>query len=305
METAGKLAGLESFAAVVQHGGFSRAAEALGVSKSTISKQVTRLEQRLGVKLLSRTTRAVNLTSAGAAFHARVSELVVAADAAAREVTEQQVVPQGLLRVTAPAAFGHRYLGPVVTQFLCAYRDVELELDLSDRAIDIAREGFDVAIRVGPTGDDTLVSRTICSARVAVVGAPSYFERMGTPRRPEDLSKHECLLYTYQALGDRWAFQRKGAPFTVGVRGRLRSTSAETLTEAARAGVGLAMLPHFFIEDDVAAGRMREVLTSFAPPPSPVRALYKHRGYLPAAARAFIDLAAEILAARAVDGRPG
>jgi DNA-binding transcriptional LysR family regulator len=296
METSGKLAGLEAFAAVVEHGGFSRAAEALGVSKSTISKQVSRLEARLGVSLFNRSTRAVHLTGAGAAFHARVGELVVAADEAAKEVAEQQIVPQGLLRVTAPATFGHRYLGPVVTEFLCAHRKVELDLDLSDRVVDLAREGYDLAIRVGPSVDDSLVSRTICTSRVAVVGASAYFDRAGTPRRPEDLRKHECLLYTHQALGDRWSFQRKGQAFTVPVRGRLRTTSGDTLAIAARAGLGLAMMPHFLVEDDVASGALTEVLTRFAPQPAPVRVLYPQRRYLPAAARAFIALATQVLA---------
>lgn len=298
METADRLAGLDAFAAVVEKGSFSAAADALGVAKSTVSKHVRRLEKRLGAQLLHRTTRQVRPTEAGAAYYDRIAGLLDAADEAAAAVARLQLEPRGKLRVSAPMSFGHRYVVPMVVRFAAAYPDVELDLDLSDRRVDLVREGFDLAVRIGPLADSSLRARKLCDTRNRVVGAPTYFARRGTPRRPRDLEAHACLRYAYQVSGARWRFRRGDRRVDVAVTGPLRSTSGDALRDAAIAGIGVALLPDFLVDDAIAGGDLVAVLDESCLAPGAVHAVFPHRAHVPAAQRAFLDMLADALAAK-------
>jgi DNA-binding transcriptional LysR family regulator len=283
-----RLAGIAELVAVVDAGGFTAAARTLGVAKSTLSKKVRRLEDRLGVRLLSRTTRSVELTPAGATFYDRVAGLVDAAAEAAAEVAELSQEPRGTVRVSAPMSFGTRFVVPAVNDFLRRYPAVELQLDLSDRRVDLVREGYDIAIRVGPLGDSSLIARRLCATASRVVGAPSYFAARGRPDRPGDLVDHDGLLYSYQQPGTRWRFRDRGRAVDVAVPGRLVANNGDALADAAAAGLGVALLPDFIVDPYIESGALIAVLDRYCPPPGAVHALYPHRDYRPAAERLFL-----------------
>lgn len=283
---------IRSFVAVAEAGGFGRAGRRLGLSKSIVSRRIARLEADLGIRLLSRTTRGISVTEAGIEFKAR-SERILAELAEAREaVASQAGGVTGRLRVSMPLTFGIRHVAPLLGELALMHPGLELEVEASDRHVDLIGERFDVAIRIGSLKDSSLVARRIAHVRTAVLGSHDYFARKGRPQTPHDLTGHDCLLYTGTALPD-WTFRVGKRWVDIRPAGRLRSDSGETLLHWASAGLGLAVLPTFIAGEAIRSGALEHILPDY---PMPERGLYVVRppgAYVPGKVRVLIDLLAE------------
>lgn len=284
-----RLDGLEVFVAVVDNEGFTAAAGELDVSKSYVSKQISRLEDRLGVRLLNRTTRQVTATAAGEAFYDRCAQILEDLEAAERAVTQLQTSPRGTLRVSLPMSFGLNYVAPIIGGFLEDYPELELDLDFSDRQVDIVDEGYDMVIRIGNLKDSSLIARKLAPTQRFVCGSPAYFEEHGVPRHPRDLRDHECLLYSYKTHGPSWRFDGPDGEVLVRVSGRIRSNNGSALVHAAVSGLGLTLSPDFIAADAIRSGDLQPVLEDWIDSKMDVWALYPHRRYLSAKVRLFVD----------------
>jgi len=282
-------AGMRAFHAVVESGGFAAAAAKLGISRALVSKRVAALEQELGARLLSRTTRRVALTEAGAAFHRRGAELLGGFDQARAELSELQEEPTGTLKVNAPMSFGTRYLAPMLGGFLAACPGVGLQLVLNDRFVDLLEEGFDVAIRIGALRDSSLIARKLAPTRNLLCAAPDYLARHGTPRRPSDLADHRCLHYGYLSSGTRWRFTGPRGPAHVTVRPVMTANNGDVLARAAADGQGIVLGPDFIVADDLAAGRLVPLLRAFRPSENAIHAVWPAGAAPTAKLRRFID----------------
>lgn len=277
------------FATVVEQRSFTAAARALGVSKSAVSKQIARLEDRLGARLLNRTTRKLSLTEVGVAFYERCARIVEEADAADDEVGSLAAAPRGRLRVNAPMTFGTMHLGPAMAGFMRDYPEVDIDLHLDDRFIDLVAEGFDVAVRITSLADSSLIARRVAPSRHAICASPDYLARHGTPRRPEDLRDHECLGYTYRNDGATWTIDGADGPVNVSISGRLCANNGEVLRDAAIAGAGLFISPVFIVGDALRNGQLVEVLSEHVPQTHGIYAVYPHRRHVSPKVRAFVD----------------
>lgn len=285
-----RLTGMAVFTAVVDEGGFTAAARRLGLSKSTVSKQVRALEDRLGAQLLVRTTRKLGLTEVGAAFYERAGRILAEAEAAEAAVSRLHDSPRGVLRVTAPVYFGQSHLAAILPEYLARWPEVKIELSLDDRFVDLVEEGFDLAVRIAQLEDSSLVARKLAPTRLRVVAAPAYLERRGRPETPEDLAGHDCLLYAYQPTGDVWPLVGPdGAETAVKVQGPLRSNSGDALHAAAKAGLGLALLPDFIVASAVRAGELVCVLDGWHGRVTAVYAVYPPARHLSPKVRTFVD----------------
>ncbi|MGF1528190.1 MAG: LysR substrate-binding domain-containing protein [Candidatus Competibacterales bacterium] len=284
-----RLTSMQVFVQVAERGSFAAAAERLEMSRAMVTKHIMALEQGLGVRLLNRTTRRLNLTEAGQIYLERSLQILADLDETERVVGNLTAVPQGMLRVNAPMSFGVRHVAPAVTSFLERYPDVRVDVALNDRVVDLVEEGFDVAIRIGRLMDSALVTRRLASARLVLCAAPSYLTQRGTPRTPGDLVHHECLNYSYFSGGDEWPFAGPTGPLAVRVSGRLRVNNADALLTAALAGAGITLQPDFVVNDAIARGELRPLLADHRPPSLGVFAVYPHRRHLSAKVRCFTD----------------
>lgn len=288
------LADIAVFVRVVEHGSFTAAAEALELSKAAVSKAVTRLEQRLGARLLHRTTRRLALTEAGEALHGRGAAALAELVEAENDVAQLTGAPRGLLRISAPTYFGSVRLAPALKDFRARYPDVTLDLHLDDRLVDLVRERFDVAVRIAPSLDPSLVARKLTVCPLIVVAAPSYLRRHGVPRVPADLAAHEGLGYSLARMPNRWRMREpRGRWVEVSMKSTLRSNNDFVLRQAAVDGLGLAMFPDFFVERELADGRLVPVLDACHMPELNVSAVYASRRNMPPKLRVFIDFLVE------------
>jgi len=288
-----------TYAKVVELGSFVRAAERLDVSTSAVSRQVADLEAHLEVRLLNRTTRRLSLTEAGQAFYERCVQLLADMEEAESSVRSTTAAPKGTLRLTCGVTFGIRYLAPAISDFHARYPEVVFDLDLSDRTVDLVEEGFDVAIRIGGSGSQALVSRRVGTTQRVCCAAPSYLERHPAPNSPEELVHHTCLTYTYVPAPDEWTFQaRSGEKHMVRVATRHRANNGRLLAELAVAGLGVVYEPDFILAPEVRAGRLVRLLPEYEPLQSPVAAVYPSRRHLSAKVRAFVDFIASRFATR-------
>lgn len=275
---------MQLFVKVVETGSFTAAGRELGLPKSSVSRQIARLEERLGVRLLHRTTRVLRPTEAGLAYYEQCTRILAEVAEAEAALVRSQVEPSGRLSVTAPLSFGYRFMGTLVAGFLKAHPKVELLLSLSDRKMDLIEDGFDVAIRIGVLDDSSLVARKLGPASMVVAASPSYLARHGVPQTPEDLRDHSCLLYAYGPSS--WRFREDVA---VAVKGPLVSNNGDILAAAAVEGLGLVLGPRFIVENELAAGRLVSVLEPYVPMGSGIWALYPANRFLSAKVRAFVD----------------
>ncbi len=255
------------FARVSETGSFVRAAEELGLSKATVSKMMARLERRLGVPLMQRTSRRLSLTEAGRRSSAIARRLLADAQALEAAAMAEAATPQGLVRLAAPMSFGLAYLAPVLPEFLAAHPLVSVDLRLSDAMEDLIGGRFDAALRIADLADSTLRVRRLCRVRRVLAGAPAYFARHGRPEHPRDLSGHACLGYANLPEPDRWRFvHASGEEAAVVPAGPLVANNADALGPALRAGLGLAVQPEFVVWEDLLAGRLETVLAEWSAP---------------------------------------
>lgn len=290
-----RFSGLETFVAVVEEGSFTAAAGVLGVSKSYVSKQVTALEDRLGARLMNRTTRSLSLTSAGRAFFERCKQILAEVDEAERAVTQLQTEPRGLLRASVPVTFGVRWLSPIVAEFLALHEELEIDLHFSDRKVDLVDEGYDLVIRIGVLDDSSFAFKVIAPVQTLCCVTPDYLAAHGPIESPEDLIPEDCLPYVYQSAM-AWHFERDGVERHVRVRGRLRANNGEALAEACARGQGVALLPDFIAAPYLREGAIVPVLHDWIDNDRrAVSALYPHSRHLSAKVRQFVDFVADRL----------
>ncbi|MBK0055211.1 LysR family transcriptional regulator [Stenotrophomonas sp. S39] len=277
------------FVAVVERNGFSAAAQALDMSTAGVTRQVAALEKRLSTRLLHRTTRRVSPTSAGAAYYAQCVRLLAEFDALEASIGAQALEPSGMLRINAPVSWGIARLGPLLAGYRQRFPQVELDLALSDRLVDMVEEGYDVAIRITREPSPALIARRLGQARITLCAAPSYLAARGTPRTPQDLEQHDCLGYSYWASGNQWPLQGPGGETRVTVNSILQANNGDVLREAAIAGMGVILQPDFLLEDALADGRLVRLLPEWDVPAIGIFAVYTSRSHLAPKVRSFID----------------
>jgi len=283
------LAAMAVFVRVVDAGGFSRAAESLGISKSAVSKQVARLEDRFGTRLLNRTTRRLSLTEAGERVLDRSRRAIAEFEAAEAEVGAQRDTPSGQLRVSVGVSFGQTVLARELAGFLADCPDLSVDMVLNDRRVDLVEEGYDVALRIGVLRDSSMMARRIAPIRSLSAAAPAYLARRGRPALPADLTGHDCLGYSYVNGGTVWSFETPTGPHRHRFAPRLLSNNGSALAQAAIAGLGIVQMPEFIIGDAVTDGRLEEILEAFRPPEIALYAVYPSGRPLAAKVRSFID----------------
>ncbi|MFT7664912.1 MAG: DNA-binding transcriptional LysR family regulator [Planctomycetota bacterium] len=276
------------FAQVVDEGSFTAAARSLDLPKSTVSRRVSRLEGQLGLQLLRRTTRQLNLTDAGRAFYAeaaRAGEALLAAEQAATSVLDE---PRGTLRVTAPAELGTRTFG-ILLAFNRAYPDLHLDLNLSNQYVDLVEQGYDVALRGGRPPEGTLTGRALVASHIHIVASPEYLKRRGTPKRVSDVAKHDCILFPSWVSGSAWSMTGTRGKVRVPVNGRLTINNLDGVRHAAIEGCGLALLPSGHCETDLEQGALVRVLPGYNRASSGVWIVYPRTRFMSAKVRAFVD----------------
>jgi DNA-binding transcriptional LysR family regulator len=285
------------FAQVVDSRSFSAAAVRLGLSKSAISKQIAKLEDRLGARLLNRTTRTLSPTDAGQDFYEHCVRVAREVEDAERAISHLSTEPRGLLRLNAPASFGRDYIAPLVPEMLERWPELRIEAIFDDHFVDVVAQGFDLVIRITKLQDSSLVARRLAPCRRLVCAAPAYLERHGVPKTPADLAQHDCVLYSYAADQGEWQFiGPDGRLEAVRVDGRLRVNSAEVMIAALRAGLVLALAPDFIVGPDIAAGRLVPLLTEFENPFGAIYAVWPHNRNLSPKVRAVVDFLVECFA---------
>ncbi|MDC0713251.1 LysR family transcriptional regulator [Stigmatella sp. ncwal1] len=281
-----------AFMAVVDAGSFVAGGQALGLTRSAAGKAVARLEDRLGARLLNRTTRTLSLTDEGRVLYERGLQVLAAVDDAEASVAGPAGIPRGLLRLTLPDAFGRLMVLPLLEKFLAAWPDVQIEASFTDRQADIIEEGFDLAVRIGGMSADTrLVSRVVARYKALLCAAPSYLAARGEPLDVDALASHDCLIFSSRTRRQSWRFRSDdGSWVKAQGRSRLVMDSGEAIRDAAVAGLGIAFLPDFLVAGDVAAGRLQQVLPHLDAGDVEILAIYPTRRLLEPRVRRFIDL---------------
>ena len=287
---------MRAFVVTVGENGFAAAARAMDVPRSKVSKQIQELEDAIGVQLLQRTTRSLHLTEAGAEYYDAAREVLASLDEAEQRARDGIGELRGVLRVNAPMSFGLRRLGRLVPLFHQLHPNIELQLVLSDQQVDPVRGGFDVTIRIASLPDSSMVARLLAPAPRIMVAAPAYLARAGVPQVPRDLSQHQCLNYGYLQSGVSLQLSNGKDTQRVTVTGPLHANNCDLLAQAAEAGMGIALLPNFIVEDALAAGRLVPVLCEWQAPPITINAVYPSARRVPQKTRAFIDFLVEQLA---------
>lgn len=288
-----RLRAFEVFTTVVSRGGFARAGDALETSPANITRYVNELEAYLGARLLNRTSRRLSLTEAGEALYERaraiLEEIAEAEAAASANVAE----PQGRLRINAPLSFGVLHLAPLWPKFMALYPRVELDIDLSDRVVDLVEEGYDLAIRISRGGSQAHVARKLATSRNIICASPDYLKARGTPATPDDLTAHRCLAYSYTAMAEDWRLtDAQGREATVRMRPVMYSNNGDTARAAALAGQGVIWQPTFIVGEDLRAGRLVRVLPDWSLPDIDILAVYPTRRHLSAKVRLMVDFLA-------------
>ena len=286
---------MRAFTAVVEAGSFVRAAELLEVSKAGVSRLVSELETRLGLRLLQRTTRKLSLTAEGEVFFHRCTELLQAIEDAEGEVTARGGEAVGMVRVNVPVSFGMTYLAPLWPLFMELHPHVVLDVTLSDRVVDLVDEACDLAVRIASLPNSTLVSRKLASTRLTLCASPEYLRRHGAPAHPLELSQHTVIAYTLLSMGDQWQFEGEEGPVTVKVKPRMRSNSGDTCCIAAVSGQGLVLEPTFLVGPYLRSGELVEVMPQYRSVDLGVYAVYPTRKYVPPKVRALIEFLAQSL----------
>lgn len=283
-----QLEDMQIFVSTVDAGSFTAAADKLGLSKQFISRRIMGLEERLGGRLLIRTTRKLSVTDTGRAYYERALKIIDEVNDAEQLVSSENISPRGTLRISAPVSFGTLHLGPAIARFMTQCPDVAVELDLNDRFVDIVGESYDMAIRIGHLADSSLVARHIAPAQLVACASPAYLKARGKPKTPHDLKDHDCLLYGH-GRSVEWVFAEKGKPLRIAVKGRMRANNGELACAAAIEGLGIALLPTFIVGEALRAKKLVTLLDAWAPPPLNIYAVYPQHRQSSLAVKAFTD----------------
>ena len=282
------------FVQVVNSGSFTVAAERLNLSKSVVSKYVTRLEEHLGARLLNRTTRKLSLTEVGQVFYARSRRALEEIDDASAEVSRLQTAPRGTLRVNTPMSFGILHVAPLIAEFQSRYPDLTVDMSLDDRKLDLVEEGYDLAVRITNLNDSSLVARRLAPCRHVICAAPEYLAQRGTPVTPDELTAHNIVSYRYQASALKWDFQTPAQDtISVTVTGSTQMNNSLAIRAALLGGLGIARIPTFIVGDDLRDGKLVAVLGDFPTLDIAIYLVYPHRQNLPPKVRAFVDFLVE------------
>jgi DNA-binding transcriptional LysR family regulator len=286
--------GLAIFAKVVELRSFAAAASDLAVSKATVSKAVSRLEQRLGARLFNRTSRRLALTDAGQKLAGRAERLLADGEAVENEALAQSVSPRGLVRLAVPMTFGVKSVAPILPEFLRAYPDVAIDLHLSDAMVDLIGDGFDAGLRIARLPDSSLIARRLCPVARHTVAAPSYLKRHGRPTHPMQLAQHKCFGYAYMPTPDVWHYRNaSGEQASVRPAGQLRVNNGEALMPAVAAGLGIADLPDFIVNDAIESGQVEVILKGWKQPEGAVHLVTPPGGPRPARVEVLADFLAK------------
>lgn len=286
---------LKIFVTVVDSASFSAAANVLGTTVAAVSRRVKALEQRLGTRLLNRTTRRISLTEAGEVYFEQVRRTLADLQMAEERLAELALEPRGQLRLTAPMSFGVRRLAPAMAEFARGHPELRIQVQLDDRVIDIVEQGLDLALRIGYPRESSLVSRPIASVQRYICASPDYLEAHGTPLEPTDLLHHACLHYSNLSVREEWTLTGLDGPQPIEVQGGLCSNNGDVLCEAAVQGLGIVLLPDFIVEHALGVGRLRRVLEGYEPPPFILYGLYPSRQLVPRKVRLFMEFLSETL----------
>ena len=283
---------ISAFAAVADARSFTQGARRLGVSSAQVSKLVARLENRLGARLLNRTTRDVSLTDTGRAYLERAKSVLEDFEALEGSVRDQSG-PRGLLKISAPFSFGASQLTPALLDFAAAYPEVSLDVSATDRMVNLVEEGFDVAVRIGQLADSSVIARKLAAVRLVTCASLEYLARAGTPASPHDLAQHEAIIDTNARDPMVWTYGGPTDQHEVRVHGRLRFGGADACVAAGRRGLGVVRTPAFAATEDLRAGRLVPLLCAWEPSVIYVHAVYPHARHLAAKVRAFVDFLAD------------
>lgn len=294
-----KLTGMQTFVKVVELGSFTRAAEALGQSRTMATMHVARLEEGLGVRLLNRTTRRLSLTEPGTAYYERCSALLAEIESLEQSLEAMTERPRGVVKLSAPVSFGAHHLAPPLAEYLARYPEVRLDVNLNDRTVDLVEEGYDLAIRIGRLGDSSLVARRIATTRMLVCTSPAYLERRGAPVTPADLASHDCLGYTYSGSGGVWTFDGPRGTEEVRVRAETVANNGDLLSVLAARGHGIVLMPAFMAPAHLETGALVEVLPGYTAGELGIFAVYPSRKYLSAKVRTLVEYLIEYFSTRA------
>jgi DNA-binding transcriptional LysR family regulator len=290
-------ASMKMYVAVVDGGSFAAAADKLGISRAMASKQIQKLEEHLGTRLLNRTTRRLSLTETGRAFYERSAQILGDLEEAEQIAGQMTRTPQGVLRMTIPLSYGQHRLAAIIGNYSQAYPQVQLDISLSDRKIDLIEDGLDLAIRIGAMPQSDLIARKIGAVRSVICAAPGYLARHGVPQSPADLVRHACLGYTLTGGGGDWRLEGAEGQLTIPISGAIKADNGDILRLAALSGAGLLFQPHFIVDDDIAAGRLLRVLPEWQSAEYGVYAVYPSRKHLSAKVRTFVDYLVDALQA--------
>ncbi len=280
---------MRAFAAVAEAGSFAKAADVLVTSKTAISRQVAELENRLGVRLLNRTTRRVSLTEEGERFHSRCRTLLSDVDEAETEISVRNVSAAGALRLSAPRSFGIRHLAPLWGEFLSLHPRVTLDVVLGERAVDLVEDGFDLAVRIAAQPEPGLTGRRLATTRLHACATPLYLDQHGLPRTPDDLPRHRLISHCHPAGGEDWVFDGPQGRAVLKLHPCMQANSAETCRAAALAHVGIALLPGYMVAEDLQSGRLIALLPGYRTPESGVYAVYPACKHVAPKVQALVD----------------
>jgi DNA-binding transcriptional LysR family regulator len=299
-----RMTSIATFVKIAEAGGFAAAARKLGVSPSTVTTQIQDLEDRLGVRLLNRSTRKVSLTDIGKAYYERCMHILADMDEADSAIQATHAKPSGVFHLNVSISIPF-FVAPVIAEFTSLYPDVEVNMMMSDHMVDLVEEGIDLAITTLPVPSSNLVMRRVGSVRLVVYGSPDYFARRSLPREPGDLANHNCLKYAFSSWGSEWRFKSPEGLRAIHISGNMETNSVNALKQAAVLGQGLILVPDYLVADEVKAGRLMPVLTEYCSPELPINAVYPHRQHLSTNVRSFLDLVSKHAHGAGQDSAPG
>lgn len=283
------------FTKVVETKSFTGAADALGLPKSTVSRKLAQLEERLGVRLVQRTTRKLALTEIGEAYYERCSRIVADVMSAEQLVTDMQATPRGRLRVTSSVDFATQWLGAIVADFLGQHPDINIELEATNKVVDLIEDGFDVALRFGQMPESTLIARRVCAVHLIACASPDYLAKRGTPRQIEDLDEHDHILFTPASRNQTWVLHNGDASYEFGRPARFASNNFGAVLSATLAGAGVALVSDYMVGDHLKRGSLVRVLPEWSTHPTEVHAVYPAREKLPPRLSLFLEHIAQAL----------